>query len=427
MEPIANMNQKIISFSETDNLGAAKVQFNPFDPEFHSDPYPTYHRLRSFEPIHLSFMGMWVLTRYADVKAVLRDSRFCVETITNNIKQKSHYLEQGDFNGLLQAFSRWLMFMNPPDHTKLRGLVSKAFSSASGKRLRLQIQEVTDELISEVKKEGFMDIISDFACLLPVKVIAAILGIPVEDHLQLHHWAAELSHIIDSFRSLEDYEQMNKIAFLFTEYLHSLVAERQKRPQNDLLSALIAAKEEDKKLSEQEIVSVCIMLFITGEETTVSLIGNGMLALLRHPDQMKKLKQEARLIQDAVEELLRYDSPVQQTMRVAIENVNIGGKTIRAGEKVFVYLGSANRDPAQFTNPDRLDITRRDNSHLAFADGIHHCLGASLARLEAEIAINTLVQQLPDLKLTQDKLEWQKNMDLRSLKALHVTFTPKSK
>ncbi|MBW4632298.1 MAG: cytochrome P450 [Iphinoe sp. HA4291-MV1] len=215
---------------------------------------------------------------------------------------------------------------------------------------------------------------------------------------------------------------MNKVALEFTDYFKSLIAQRQKSPQQDLLSALITVKEEDNKLSEEEIISVCMLLFFAGEETTVNLISNGMLALLRHPQQMQQLKTQPTLIQSAVEEMLRYDSPIQIITRVATEDVDIDGITIRFGEKVLVILGAANRDPAQFPDPDRFDITRTNNSHLAFVDGIHYCLGAVLARIEAEIAINTLVQQLPDLKLSQDKLEWRNKVGSRRLKALPVIF-----
>ncbi len=425
MEQIANTNQDAISSSISQKLGMAKaLKFNPYHPAFQANPYPIYHHLRSVEPIHQSFKGMWVLTRYADAKAVLRDPRFCVDKMPNNVKHKGHDLNQKDFNTLAQAIDKWLIFLDPPEHTRLRGLISKAFSSTSVKFLRPQIQQITDELISKVRHRGSMDIISDFACPLPCNVIAAILGIPVEDWFKLYHWSDELSNILDPLRSLEDYEQMNKVALEFTDYFKSLIAQRQKSPQQDLLSALIAVKEQNNKLSEEEIISVCMLLFFAGEETTVNLIGNGMLALLRHPIQMQQIKTQPMLIQSAVEEILRYDSPIQITTRVATEDVDLDGVTIRVGEKALLCLGAANRDPAQFPDPDSFDIRRANNSHLAFADGIHYCLGVALARIEAEIAINTLVQQLPDLKLSPDKLEWRNKVSVRSLKALPITFKP---
>lgn len=424
MESIANTNGKVISPGKTKKTGAAEAfKFNPFLPEVHADPYPTYHRLRSLEPIHRSFLGAWILTRYADVKAVLRDPRFSVDKLAGHLKDKSSYLkQQRDLNTVALFTSKWLIFLEPPDHTRLRKLVSKAFSPGVVERLRPYIQDIVDELIDKVQDKRGMDIISDLASPLPVTVIAKMLGVPAEDRSALHQWSNDLSRILDPLLPLETYEHLNQVVVEFTEYFRGLFAERRKSPKEDLISALIAAREQGDKLSEDELLSTCMLLFFAGEETTVDTIGNGMLALLRHPDQMEKLKREPAIIQSAVEELLRYDSPVQHTQRIATENVEIGGKTIEAGDKVVVCLGAANRDPAQFSDPDRLDLTRRENCHLAFADGIHSCLGAALARLNSQIAINTLVQRLPDIKLQTDTLEWRKNIVIRGLKALPVTF-----
>lgn len=427
MELIANTNQEVISPGKTKKTGAAKAfKFNPFLAEFHADPYPTYHRLRSYEPVHRNFLGSWVLTRYADVKAVLRDPRFRSDNLPQRIKNKNPYLkhQQKDLNALAGVTSKWLLYLEPPDHTRLRGLVGKAFYPGVVESMRPQIQEIVDDLISKVQQKGSMDIISELARPLPVHVISRMLGVPEEIQSQVYQWANDLSDIFDPLNSLETFAHMNEVILKFSESLRRLIAERENKPQEDLISALIAARERDDKLSNDEILSVCMLLFGTGEETTVNLIGNGMLALLRHPDQMEKLKREPTIIQSVVEELLRYDSPIQGISRVAIENVEIGGKKISAGEQVIVYLGAANRDPAQFSDPDRLDLTRGENRHLAFADGIHHCLGATLARVEGQIAINTLVQRLPDLALAEDTLEWRKNISLRGLKALPVTFTP---
>lgn len=424
MEPIANTNGEVISPGKTKKTGAAKTfVFNPFLPEVHADPYPTYHRLRSLEPIHRSFLGAWILTRYADVKAVLRDPRFSVDKLAGHLKDKGSYLkQQRDLNTVALFTSKWLIFLEPPDHTRLRKLVSKAFSPGVVERLRPYIQDIVDELIDKVQDKRGMDIISDLASPLPVTVIAKMLGVPESDRSALHQWSNDLSRILDPLLPLETYEHLNQVVVEFTEYFRGLFAERRKRPKEDLISALIAAREQGDKLSEDELLSTCMLLFFAGEETTVDTIGNGILALLRHPDQMEKLKREPAIIQTAVEELLRYDSPVQHTQRIATENVEIGGKTIEAGDKVVVCLGAANRDPAQFSDPDRLDLTRRENCHLAFADGIHSCLGAALARLNSQIAINTLVQRLPDIKLQKDTLEWRKNIVIRGLKALPVTF-----
>ena len=398
------------------------LKFNTLDPEWHQNPYPVYKRLRSEDPVHWSFMGVWVLTRYSDVKAVLRDPRFCVEKIPKNIKEKSYYDESKNFDALVQATSKWLIFLEPPDHTRLRSLVVKAFSPKVVESLRPH-QQIVNQLIDRVRNQGRMDIILDLAVQLPTNVIATMLGLLVEDAIQLNKWSDELSYILDSLKSLQDYEQMNHVAGKFSDYLRSLIQERQKKPKEDLLSALIAAREQGDNLSEEEILSVCMLLFVAGEETTVNLIGNGMLALLQHPEQMQKLKQNPDLIYNAVEELLRYDSPIQMTRRIALENVDIRGKTIQAGDKALTVLGAANRDTCQFYHPDVLDITRSENRHFAFVDGIHYYLGAFLARVEGQIAIHTLLQKLPDIRLDANKLEWFKNIGLRGLKYLPVAFS----
>ena len=429
MEPIANTSKEFMSPGKSKHLGAAKpFKFNPFDREFHADPYPTYHRLRSEEPVHRSagIGGNWILTRYTDANAVLRNPLFCANPLPKRIKDKNDYFQEKlkNLNSLVLASSNFFFFLDPPDHTRLRKLVSKAFAPVVVERMRPTIQEIVDELIDKVWDKGSMDIISDLACPLPVMVIARMLGIPLEHYSKLHRWSNDLSRLLDPLVSLEAYEYMNQVAEEFIEYFRSLIAEREKNPKEDLISNLIKAREEGDHLSEDEQVSIIMLLFVTGEETTVNTIGNGILALLRHPDQMEKLKQEPTIVQSAVEEILRYDSPVQQTARVATEDVQIGGKTIHRGEVIFVSLGAANRDPAEFPEPDRLDITRAEKHHLAFGDGIHYCLGAALARAQSQIAINTLVQRLPDLKLASDKLEWRQHIALRGLKALPVTFMP---
>ncbi|GAB1542960.1 cytochrome P450 [Scytonema sp. NUACC21] len=427
MELIINTNKDALSTDKTKKLGSAKAfKFNPFDREFRANPYPTYHRLRSEEPVHRYFVGGdWVLTRYADVKAVLKSGRVRSHDKPESIKERNQYLKDKgkNLNTLAYTSNQLLFYMNPPDHTRLRGLVVKAFSLSVVERMRPRIQGLVDELLNKVRDRGSMDIIADLASPLPVTVIGRMLGIPNEAQDQLHQWSNVLSRILDSLVSLEEYEAMNKAMEEFQEYLRTLVAEREKNPQEDLISALIAAREQSDKLSQEELLSTCILLFATGEETTVNTIGNGMLALLRHPEEMEKLKREPTIIQSAVEEILRYDSPVQITNRIAIDNLEIGNQTIQAGEKIVLCLGAANRDPSQFPDPDRLNIHRSENNHLAFGDGIHYCLGAALARAQAQIAINTLIQQFPDLQLASDKLEWRKNVALRGLTALPVTFT----
>lgn len=427
MEPISEPKQEGIDPATQKRLGAAKTfKFNPFDREFLADPYPTYHRLRLEEPLHRSILGSWVITSYVDAKAVLRDPRFRSNNLAQQLKDKNSYLkhQQKDFSALIKVISKWLIYIEPPDHTRLRGLVSKAFSPSIVERMRPQIQDIVNELIGKVQPRGSMDIIADLARPLPVLAISRMLGIPKEMQDQVYQWVNDLSSIIIQLNSLETFAYLNEVIIQFVEFLSQVIAERKKEPQEDLISVLIAARDQSNKFNDDEIISLCILLFGAGEETTVNLIGNGMLALLRHPEQMEKLKQEPTIIQSAVEELLRYDSPIQVISRTAMENVDIGDKKIAVGEQILVYIGAANRDPAAFPQPDQLNLIRGDNYHLAFADGIHYCLGAALARFEAQIAINTLVQRLLALKLDTVTLERQKNIAFRGLKALPVRFTP---
>ncbi|MDZ8261970.1 cytochrome P450 [Nostoc sp. ChiQUE01b] len=427
MKPITTTNQQAINSIEIKKPEAAKpLKFNPFDPEFRANPYPIYHRFRSESPIHRinNFTGdEWLVTRYEYVKAVLNDLHFCIDDLPERLKQKSFYLKQhGEFEGLRQTISSWLFFLNPPDHTRLRGIVGKAFSPGVVEDMRPQIQKIVDELIDSVQEDGVMDIIHSLACPLPATVTAMMLGMPTQERNKLIQWAHDLFRVFDQPLSLEVYKHLNQVSLEFKEFLSTLIKEREKSPKQDLLSHLIAAKNQGGKLNEEELMGFCAMLFSVGQETTENFLGNSMLALLRHPDQLQKLKHEPTIIPNAIEELLRYDSPVQLIARIATEDVEIGGKTIKAGDRVHLSLGAANRDPAEFIDPDSIQLTRKHNS-IPFGSGIHYCLGGALARLQGQVAINTLIQRLPGLQLSTDKLEWRNNIVLRGLKALPVTFT----
>ena len=427
IEQMTNSNKKIMSSSNTEKSEKVKsIQFNPYMPGFNADPYPIYHYLRAENPICHTLWGEWVFTRYEDVKTILRERRVYSHNKLKSIKKKNKYLQhQGkNLDALADASNKFLFYMNPPDHTRLRSLLGKAFSPVVVERMCPQIQTIVDECLDKALDKKEIDIIGDLAEPLPVKVIAKMLGVPSSDALdRLHQWSQILSRILDSLISLEEYEAMNKAILEFQEYFSKLISKRIQNPQDDLISYLIAAKDESGKLSEEEVLSICMQLFATGEETTVNLIGNGMLALLNHPEQLEKLRQEPRLIQTAVEEMLRYDSPVQITSRTASDNLEIDNRKIRKGERINICLGAANRDSTRFPDPDRFDILRQENHHLAFSDGIHYCLGAALARAQAEIAINSLVQKLPNIELASNKLEWRKNIALRGLKSLPVTFS----
>jgi len=314
---------------------------------------------------------------------------------------------------------------DPPDHTRLRGLVSKAFTPKALESLRPRIQQIVDGLLDQIERRGEMDLIEEFAYPLPVIVICEMLGVPVEDHERFKHWGLDIARGLDAIMLPPDSEVGKRSVSgrrALAEYFRALIAERRAAPRDDMLSALIAAEEAGDKLSEEELLASCILLLVAGHETTVNLIGNGTLALLKHPEQLRRLRENPGLIGSAVEELLRYDGPVQRTARIPSEDLVIGGKTIPKGEMVMPFLGAANRDPAQFPDPDRLDITRTDNRHIAFGMGIHFCLGAPLARMEGQIAISTLLRRLPKLALASQRPEHRQSLTLRGLVSLPVAF-----
>jgi cytochrome P450 len=396
----------------------SSINFNPMDPEFVEDPYPTYHRLRTEDPVHQSPLGFWVLTRYEDVAAVLRDPIFAKEAIAAFVAARFGV-------AVPPGVGLSMLDRDPPDHTRLRSLVSKAFTPRVVEGLRPHIRQIVDELLARVEGAGTMDLIEQFAYPLPVIVICELLGVPVADHERFKEWGLDIARGLDAIMLPPDSEVAVRSVTsrrALAGYFRELIAERRATPRNDLLSGLIAAEEAGDKLSEEELLATCILLLVAGHETTVNLIGNGTLALLRHPDQLRRLRENPGLIGSAVEELLRYDGPVQRTARIPSADVTIGGRTIGKGEMVMPFIGAADRDPAQFPDPDRLDITRAENRHLAFGWGIHFCLGAPLARVEGQIAIDTLVRKFPRLALGTDKPEHRQSLTLRGLTSLPVSF-----
>jgi cytochrome P450 len=396
-----------------------ELLFNPLLPEFHADPYPFYRRLREKDPVHQSPLGFWVLTRYDDCVNVLRDARFGREEF-----QQMLTAVYGD-DSERPALPRSMLFRDPPDHTRLRALVSKAFTPRMIETMRGHIQEIVDRLLDRVRDARAMDVMEDLAYPLPVTVICEMLGVPVSDHASIRGWSADIARSLDAIGLPSDQgivERGRTARRALADYFRRLVPERRARPQADLLSGLIAAEEQGDKLTQDEIIAMCLLLFIAGHETTVNLIGNGTLALLRHPEQLKKLQADPSLIGNAVEELLRYDSPVQRTARITTTDVEIGGHAVPKGAMVITALGGANRDPAQFPDPDRLDVTRRGPRHISFGFGIHFCLGAPLARVEGQLALGTLLRRAPGLALAEPNLEWRESSVLRGLKRLRVSF-----
>jgi pimeloyl-[acyl-carrier protein] synthase len=392
------------------------LHFNPMDPGFLSDPYPTYDRLRAEDPVHHSPLGFWVLTRYDDVVSVLRDPRFAKEAIASFVAAR--------FGVPTPGMGLSMLDRDPPDHTRLRGLVSKAFTPRVVERLRPHIQQIVDGLVDRAAGAGSMDLIEEFAYPLPVIVICEMLGVPVADHERFKGWGLDIARGLDSVMLPPDSEVHRRsmaARHALSDYFRALIAERRAAPRDDMLSGLIAAEEAGDTLSEDELLATCILLLVAGHETTVNLIGNGTLALLRHPGQLRRLRENPELIGTAVEELLRYDGPVQRTARIPSADVTIAGHKIDKGEMVMPFIGAADRDPVQFPDPNRLDITRADNRHIAFGWGIHFCLGAPLARVEGQIAISTLVRRFPNLALATDEPEYRQSLTLRGLKTLPVS------
>ncbi len=392
-----------------------------------ADIYPLLHQLREADPVHWSEpLSSWMLTRYVDVYAAFRDPRLCSSRIPFFVSQlpKSMW---GEVELLEQHLSKWIVVSDPPDHTRLRALLSKAFTPRVVENIRGHIQDIADWQLDRIQDKGRMDLIADFAYSLPATVICEMLGVPARDHSHFRRWSEDVvafsagagpalaAIVMQSQKSLME----------LTEYFRGVIADaRQNRPDN-LLGALVAVEEQGDRLTEQELLSMCSMLFVAGHETTMILIGNGVLALLEHPEEMGKLKNDpARQMTTAVEEFLRYDAPLQRQTRLAREDLQIAGKSIKQGDAVLLMQGAANRDPAQFSEPDRLDISRPEkaNRHVAFGWGIHFCVGAPLARLEGKIAFETLLRRMPNLRLAGEPLRWRKNMGIRGLTALHVEF-----
>ncbi len=386
------------------------------DPAVLSDPYPLFHRLRTEDPVHWEAdLEFWALTRYADALYALREDSLLSSAIHDSPRP----------GGVGLSSARWFVFLDPPRHTRLRALVHSAFTPQVVEGLRARIQAIVDELLDRAAEAGRLDLIADLGFPLPAIVIAELLGVPAEDRAQFRAWSADLAAAGGLVRMAADgAERLSRAragGAALNAYFRDIIRERRRAPRDDLVSRLTGVQSAEGTLSEEELVDTCALLLFAGHETTTNLIGNGMLALLRHPDELSRLRADPSLIGSAVEELLRYDSPVQMRVRVARETVEIGGRRIAKGQRVLILVGAANRDPARFPDPDRLDIARPDNRHLAFGHGIHFCTGAPLARLEGAIAIRRLLRRFPRLELTTDQLAWRETLTLRALNALPVS------
>ena len=397
---------------------------NIASPEFKADPYPFYARWRAETPVFRIRLPdkqfAWLITRYDDVAGVLRDERFVKDKV--NALNPEQTRRQPWVPALFKPLARNMLDVDAPDHTRLRALVHKAFTPRVVEEIRGRIEKLTENLIDTAERRGRMDLIRDFALPIPTTIIAEMLGVPVSDRHKFHRWSRV---IVASDPSGWKMLRAVPSAIAFLRYIRKLVQERRTNPRDDLVTALVQVEEVGDRLDEDELVSMVFLLLIAGHETTVNLIGNGLLALLTHPHEMQHLREDPGIIKSAVEELLRFDGPLATaTERYAREDVALGGTTIPQGALVYAVLGSANRDERQFSEPDRLDLTREPNRHLAFGLGVHYCLGAPLARLEGQIAIATLLRRLPGLRLSipPGALRWRRGLVLRGLAALPVEF-----
>lgn len=402
--------------------------FNPRDATFVADPYPHYRRLREQEPVHWSPVGAWFLGRYEDARQILRDPRFQVRDIPAQIERKNGILKRmqlsadqpASLDELILNSRYWLSFIESPGHMRIRRLVSKAFHPRAIDGLRAHVRESARDLVKRAAVNDEFDVMGDFARLLPSMVIAKLLGVPDPALPDLVVLTEHIARIFDPLMSLADYGRIDRAAGEFRAHLRALIETRRLEPREDLISALVHDHDSGDCLSEDELISTCTLLFCAGSETTVNLIGNGLLALLRDPEKLLFLRENPGCLGSAVEELLRYDAPLQMTSRSAIEEVELGGRTIRAGDQVYAVLGSANRDPEIFAHPDELDFSRAKNPHLAFAAGQHLCLGAMLARMEGQEAFGALLELLPGLTLVSEPVQWREHLVLRGVNSLTV-------
>ncbi len=390
-------------------------------PEGRADPYSRYAALRSHAPVHRSAIGFWVLSRYADCQRVLRDP-----SVGKDFSGAARALglseaQQAEQAAFRDAHSN-MLFADPPDHTRLRGLATRAFTPRTVEALREQIVALVDGLIDDFGT-GQVDVMDALAFPLPVTVIGEMLGVPAEDRAQFRPLVRASTAVLELAVSPEDLAGATAARATMEKYFAGLVAERRARPREDLLTELIEAEDKGDQLSEGELISTAILLFAAGFETTTNLIGNAVLALLRHPDELARLRDDRGLLRSGVEELLRYDSPVQITARTAYDGIAVGGHDIEPGATVLLLLGAANRDPERFADPDRLDVGRADGTPVSFGTGIHYCLGAALARMEAHIVLDRLLERFATWELVGEQPGHRDSLTLRGLVDLPVRFT----
>jgi cytochrome P450 PksS len=395
---------------------------------FKANPYPFFARLRAETPVHRVRLpgrqSAWLIARYDDVAAALKDPRFVKNR--RAVQSPEQAAREPWTPTFLKPLNQNMLDLDEPDHTRLRVLVTKAFTPRLVEQMRERVERLANDLLDRARERGRMDLIRDYAIPVPTTIIAEMLGVPVEDRHRFQRWSGAVATAVPAWWSIFT---VLPALWSFMRYIRKLIRARRQAPRDDLVTALVQAEEAGDQLSEDELVAMIFLLLFAGHETTVNLIGNGTLALLRHPDQLAKLSGEPGLIRSAVEELLRYDPPLMTASeRFAREDVTVAGVTIPRGEMVFPAIASANRDERQFANPDTLDITREPNRHLTFGLGAHFCLGAALARVEGQIAIGTLLRRTSGLQLAvpPEALRWRRGLVLRGMKAMPVRFTARA-
>jgi cytochrome P450 len=394
--------------------------FQLLDPEVLGNPYPLFHRLRDEDPVHWDpYMHTWVVTRYTDVVDVLHT--FSAER--THTPEKLRAMGLTAMTPIAELMVKQMLFMDPPQHTRLRKLASHAFTPARVAVLRTHIRDMVGRLLDDVQPRRRMDVIVDLAEPLPAIVTAEMLGVPVADWERLKGWTADFAEMLGNFQhNADSAPRMLRAVHDMTAYFEDAVRRQRVEPREGLVHSLMTAEVDGDRLTDEEVVATCIVTMVGGQETTTNLIGNGVLTLLRNPDALDRLRNDLSLIPSAVEEMLRYESPSQHTGRLAPEDRELGGKVIRKRQAVMAVMAAANRDPARFPDPDRFDICRENNRHLAFGYAAHFCFGAALARIEGQETFEAIMRRMPDLHLEPGPIRWRNNSGLRGVTALPVAF-----
>jgi cytochrome P450 len=385
-----------------------------------ADPFPVYRRLRESDPVHWSAAANgWLITRYEDVVRCLKEPRLSAARVGVLFDRMPQEMRE-PLQPLRNAFAHWMLMMDAPDHTRLRGLLGKAFAASLVAKLRPRVEALVDEHLAAIEPNGTTELIGELAHPVPALVIAELLGIEGAEPRQIHAWADDLA-LMERGPSAFHLAQASMLGMM--EFMRGVANTRRVEPREDLISKLLAAEENGQVLNEQELLYTCVMLLFAGHETTKNLIGNGILELLRHPEQLRAVRENLDLVEPAIEELLRFHGSIQRVRRTVTEPFELGGKTLRTGDSVWLLVGAANRDPDVFRDPDRMDIERRPTRHLTFGFGPHFCVGATLARLEGLVAIRAILERLRDLRGPLAELRWRADLSFRGVVELPLAFT----